>query len=121
MPRRQTSKEVRAVSPAEFQALNEAALAALQGKYGAIIKIRSTTASIQEILKDVDRASFPGTIGELEYDKGFDRTNPGYDRRYDRDSPGRFFMEESLSPSGVQAGKVTPKKVSDSSSKSTED
>lgn len=71
--------------PASFGSLNQAAVEHLQGKYGQDIQVRSTKAVLSEILSHVDR-KFTLDVGAVAaYDRGFDRTSPGYDKYYDRD------------------------------------
>lgn len=71
------------VSPKEFQALNRVALEALQGEFGFQIQVRSAKVAINEILKSIDKLTPVDIVAA--YDRGFDRTSPGYDRYYDRD------------------------------------
>jgi hypothetical protein len=86
--KKETQKDQIEVSPEDFQALNKAALDALEGKYGVVIKIRSRAAAIKETLSLVDRSTPINIQSDVGgYDRGFDRTRPGYSRSYDRDRP----------------------------------
>ena len=68
------------LSAHELASLDPQKLADLQAKHGLEINLRSTSAAISDVLKTVGRA---GAVAE--YDRGFDRTTPGYDKYYDRD------------------------------------
>ena len=68
---------------AAFSALNKAAIDHLQGKYGQDVQLHSTNAALRAILSQIDRKVITGNVSA--YDRGFDRTSPGYDRYYDRD------------------------------------
>jgi len=71
--------------PRSFSSLNEAAIEHLQGKYGQDVQVTSTKAVLNEILSHIDRKSVIDVGAVAAYDRGFDRTNPGYDKYYDRD------------------------------------
>jgi hypothetical protein len=68
---------------AGFSTLNKAAMESLQGKYGDDVQFYSTNAALRAILSQIDRKVITGNVAA--YDRGFDRTNPGYDKYYDRD------------------------------------
>lgn len=70
---------------ANFEALNAAALDHLQGKFGHEVRVSSTRAALSEILRNIDRKGIGSLTNAAEYDRGFDRTSPGYDKYYDRD------------------------------------
>ncbi|MBC8085710.1 MAG: hypothetical protein H7Z40_00475 [Phycisphaerae bacterium] len=71
--------------PKSFDSLNQTAIAHLQGKYGQDVQVTSTKAVLAEILAHIDRRSVLDVGAVAAYDRGFDRTSPGYDKYYDRD------------------------------------
>jgi hypothetical protein len=68
-----------------FSSLNEAAIEHLQGKYGQDVQVQSTKAVLSQILSHIDRRTVVDIGAVAAYDRGFDRTSPGYDKYYDRD------------------------------------
>lgn len=76
------------VSPTDLQALTPDKLKELQERFGLEVQIRSSSAGIAKILGAIGR---PGDISRVAvYDRGFDRTSPGYDKYYDRDRSSVF-------------------------------
>jgi hypothetical protein len=64
----------------ELQALNPKTLQDLHEKYGLEVQIRSNSAAVNQILTSL------GKIGpQAAFQRGFDRTSPGYDKYYNRD------------------------------------
>jgi hypothetical protein len=87
-----------------FEALNETALAHLQGKYGQEVRLSTTRAALNEILRNIDRRVV-GPGGIAAYDRGFDRTSPGYDKYYDRDramNPADAIINPGIDVSGMR-------------------
>jgi hypothetical protein len=92
--------------PDIFETLNRAALDHLQGKYGHEVRVKTTRAALNEILNNIDRKNLGEVATPAEYDKGFDRTSPGYDKTYDRD---RADMSERPDPPPVTPAGQPPK------------
>ena len=86
--------------PKSFGTLNEAAVEHLQGKYGQDVQVRSTKAVLAEILSHIDRRSVVDVGSVAAYDRGFDRTSPGYDKYYDRDRAA-LTMEDLVRPGDI--------------------
>jgi hypothetical protein len=89
--------------PRSFGSLNEAAIEHLQGKYGQEVQVQSTKAVLVEILSHIDRRSAIDVGAVAAYDRGFDRTVPGYDKFYDRDRASMSIGDLVTNP---QVGKV---------------
>lgn len=94
--------ESRDISPADFVALNSAAVEALEGKYGLSIRIRARSAALAAVLKEIEKISPTGPVSE--YDRGFDRTSPGYDKYYDRDRSAVVDIERFDNPGELRQG-----------------
>jgi hypothetical protein len=100
MSSEERKKEEEKVSPAEFQAVNQTALDALQGKFGVSLRFRSSSAAMHEVLKKIEKeASEEETTKPREFDRGFDRTKPGYDKHYDREREERESLMSERAPS----------------------
>lgn len=66
----------------DLQALSPEVLAQLQKEHGLEIQVRSSSAGIDRLAQNLGGAQ---ALRKAEYDRGFDRTSPGYDKYYDRD------------------------------------
>ncbi len=67
----------------DLQALGPDALAELQKQHGLEIQLRSSAAGIDKIASNL--ATNAAKMAQAAFDRGFDRTTPGYDKYYDRD------------------------------------
>jgi hypothetical protein len=84
------------ISPDEFRSLTPERLTALQARYGLELRIRSSAAGVAALLGELKKE--PGAISLMaDYDRGFDRTSPGYDKYYDRDRAIMFRPEDLVS------------------------
>lgn len=64
-----------------LSALHPDMLKELKEKHGLEIQVRSSQPGIDRLTSSIPVKK----AGAAEYDRGFDRTNPGYDKYYDRD------------------------------------
>jgi hypothetical protein len=71
----------------------------LRSEFGATIELRASKPGMASILESLTGRVTAGGIGAAaEYDRGFDRTSPGYDKYYDRDRTSLTTMEEVVRP-----------------------
>jgi hypothetical protein len=69
-----------------LHALRPETIARLKNEFGATFELRASKEGLAALLDSVNKGSIPVGLGKVaEYDRGFDRTNPGYDKFYDRD------------------------------------
>lgn len=91
------------VSPEDLQALTPDALRELQQKHGLELSIRSSARGIDKILETLGREE----IGNIAvFDRGFDRTSPGYDKYYNRDRNDEIakIFDPAINPGQVERG-----------------
>lgn len=64
-------------------------LARLRSEFGISVELRSNKPGLTAMLDNLTKPGASGTLtgvaAQAAYDRGFDRTNPGYDKFYDRD------------------------------------
>jgi hypothetical protein len=78
-------------------------LARLRSEFGASVELKSTKPGLIALLDNLTKAGGAVVASDNAYDRGFDRTNPGYDRYYDRAGAARTLNEEVINPA-IDAG-----------------
>jgi hypothetical protein len=78
-------------------------LARLRSEFGISVELKSVKPGLTALLDNLTKGG-AGSPSAAEYDRGFDRTNPGYDKFYDRDAPQVAAAEEAPKP-GIEAPK----------------
>jgi len=75
------------VDASTLRALNPETLDRLKNEFGAKFELHASKEGLASLLDSVNRAkSLTGSVPPVgAYDRGFDRTSPGYDKFYDRD------------------------------------
>lgn len=67
--------------------LDPETLARLRSEFGVSVELKSTKPGLAALLDNLTKGGVAGSalLPAAEYDRGFDRTSPGYDKYYDRD------------------------------------
>jgi hypothetical protein len=83
-----------------LQSINPETLARLRSEFGMSVELKSTKPGLSALLDGLTKGSAATTqmARAAAYDRGFDRTNPGYDKFYDRDRAMRNMMESVVNP-----------------------
>ncbi len=74
-----------ALDARDLSALSPEALNRLRSEFGATVELRASKPGMAALLDNLSGRISAGAGAVAEYDRGFDRTNPGYDKYYDRD------------------------------------
>lgn len=81
--------------------LNPEVLARLRSEFGIAVEIKSTKPGLTALLDSLTKGgSVAGVGAEAAYDRGFDRTSPGYDKFYDRDR-GSLTVADQITNPGI--------------------
>ena len=79
-------KESVVIDASTLHALRPETIARLKNEFGATFELRASKEGLAALLDSVNKGNVPVGLGAVAaYDRGFDRTNPGYDKFYDRD------------------------------------
>ncbi|MDQ1833642.1 hypothetical protein [Massilia scottii] len=97
-----------------LQSISPETLARLRSEFGMSVELKSTKPGLSGLLDSLTRG---GTITTPQgmvaaYDRGFDRTSPGYDKYYDRDralaNPAQDLINPAINPGSLIPGVANP-------------
>ena|ERR1044071_9751395 len=75
------------LDPRTLANLDPETLTRLRSEFGATVELRASKPGLAALLDSLRTGAVSPVRRVAEYDRGFDRTRPGYDKYYDRDRP----------------------------------
>src|SRR5690348_5638878 len=83
-----SEKTTISIDPRTLTALDPQTIERLRNEFGATLEVRASMAGMAALLDRLGaQAMTGGAAVAADFDRVFDRTNPGYDRMFDRDHP----------------------------------
>lgn len=68
-----------------LSSLDPETLSRLRSEFGATVELKTTKPGLTALLDNLSKTGVADLAMAADYDRGFDRTSPGYDKYYDRD------------------------------------